>query len=333
MVVMRNVLIVFILLITSSSFSISNASSSSRLQNKIIKIKNKILYFKEKINTLESTLENKNAAYLVNESNRKEIEKKLSELKSDHVLIGNKVEKYKKETIEYFKHLTANSIEVENTIDNLLLQRRLKKSLRNRLLDLEINKAQLNEIFQAIHKMDDNLNMNHQNKMRIVDELNSLELNKKKAISKYKLNQKKRNQLKRKISHAEKTQKKAIRKLTSISLGAPLKDYTSVKKDKKGLAFSYSGVKKVYSTGSGKVVYKGPLASYGDVIMIDHGKETWTVLLGEFNSEVKKGALLKKGDILGVTKVGSSKLYFEIRQKNKKQKITKFVDKNISKLL
>ncbi|MBT6325534.1 MAG: M23 family metallopeptidase [Bdellovibrionales bacterium] len=332
MVVIRKVSIVLILL---SIISISNASTKSniKLQKKIINIKNKILHFKKEIDNLESTLENKNKAYLVNENNRQEIEKKLSELRNENMQINNKVEKYKQETIEHLKHLAANSIGSENTIDNLLLQRILTKRLHRKLLDLEVNKVQLSETFKSIDKMDDNLNINHQTKMRIVDELSSLERNKKKAISNYQSNKKKRKQLEKKISYVKKLKKKRLRKSSGISLGSPLKHYTTVKKEKKGLAFSYEGIKKIYSTGSGKVVYKGPLASYGDVIMIDHGKETWTVLLGEFNSTIKKGALLKKGDILGSTKTGSNKLYFEIRQKNKKQKITKFIDKNISRLL
>lgn len=332
MVVIKKVYIVLILL---SIISISNASykSNTKLRNKILNIKSEILYLKKEIDGLESKLENKNKAYLVNDNNRKEIEKKLLELRDEYTEIGNKVEKYKRETIDHLKHLTANSIGSENTIDNLLLQRILTKRLSRKLLDLEVNKVQLTETFKSIDKMDNNLKINHQTKMRIVDELNSLELNKKKAISKYQSNTKRRKQLETKVSSIKKVQKNKIRKSIGIRLGSPLKHYTTVKKEKKGLSFSYQGIRKIYSTGSGKVVYKGPLASYGDVIMIDHGKETWTVLLGEFNSSIKKGALLKKGDILGSTKTGSNKLYFEIRQKNKKQKITNFIDKNISKLL
>ena len=70
------------------------------------------------------------------------------------------------------------------------------------------------------------------------------------------------------------------------------------------------------------MVFAGDLASYGQVVLIDHGKDLRTVLLGKMNIKVKKNDTVSHGDVLAYT-INDSKdpqnLYFEVRKKNTAQ--------------
>jgi septal ring factor EnvC (AmiA/AmiB activator) len=81
--------------------------------------------------------------------------------------------------------------------------------------------------------------------------------------------------------------------------------------------------------GGGKVVFAGDLASYGQVVLIDHGSDLRTVLLGKMNIKVKKNDTVKDGDILAYTQSDlkeSQNLYFEVRKKNTAQNTILWLD-------
>ena len=76
----------------------------------------------------------------------------------------------------------------------------------------------------------------------------------------------------------------------------------------------------VYTTKPGKVIYSGTLSTFGNVVVIDHGKEMRSVILGDFKVDVKKGAKVQIGQVLGYARLRSGeegKVYFEVRKKNK----------------
>lgn len=89
-------------------------------------------------------------------------------------------------------------------------------------------------------------------------------------------------------------------------------------KNKKGVTYIFDGHKQALAPGDGEIVYVGGLSTYGNVVMIDHGQETRSVLLGSFIPKVKKGDKVKVGSSIGDYKNGG-KLYFEIRKKNRAQ--------------
>jgi murein DD-endopeptidase MepM/ murein hydrolase activator NlpD len=76
--------------------------------------------------------------------------------------------------------------------------------------------------------------------------------------------------------------------------------------------------------------------------MIDHGNDTRTVLLGQFDYNVKNGDAVKASQLVGYTnprsgnRLGDGKIYFEIRKNNLAQNTYLLLDKktlakNISK--
>lgn len=97
---------------------------------------------------------------------------------------------------------------------------------------------------------------------------------------------------------------------------APLAQVTSVTPSAKGVTYKFGQLQPLKAPRAGRVVYNGDLASYGKVLMIDHGDDIRTVMLGRFNSQLQKNAQVQEGDTLGYTEEAADSLYFEVRKKN-----------------
>src|SRR5690606_22476463 len=76
----------------------------------------------------------------------------------------------------------------------------------------------------------------------------------------------------------------------------------------------------------GTVVYVGGLSTYGNVVMIDHGNDTRTVVLGPFTPATEKGRKVRAGDKIG-SMASAGRLYFEVRKQNVAQDTLPLVDK------
>src|SRR5690606_24095673 len=101
------------------------------------------------------------------------------------------------------------------------------------------------------------------------------------------------------------------------------------KKGTKGVTYYFRGERPIFAAKAGKVIYRGELASYGQVIMIDHGASIRSVLLGNISFKILKGDLVSKGTILGYTRgnaMEKSSLYFEIRKKNIAQNTSNWLE-------
>lgn len=112
-----------------------------------------------------------------------------------------------------------------------------------------------------------------------------------------------------------------------IILDLPLQKHTKAIYGKKGVTLKYRGNQKLYATGSGKIDFVGTLGKYGTVVMIDHGNDTRSVLLGPLEAKVEKGWLVEKGEEIGSVGPGPSgrEMYFEVRLKNKIQRASRFM--------
>ena len=114
---------------------------------------------------------------------------------------------------------------------------------------------------------------------------------------------------------------------------APLSLYQGFEYQKKGVTFNFEGKNEVRAPKGGKVAYTGSLASYGNVLIIDHGNDTRTVLLGQFDYTVKNGDPIKASQLIGYTNprsnngLGSGKIYFEVRKNNLAQNTYLLLDK------
>lgn len=124
------------------------------------------------------------------------------------------------------------------------------------------------------------------------------------------------------------TQISAIRKaqLTGADIApaqkfrAPIANWTEVLPSDKGVTFKLGQQQPIAAPRAGRIAYNGDLATYGKVLMIDHGDDIRTVMLGRFSSTLAKNTEVRLGDVLGHTEQDSDSLYFEVRKKNVAQK-------------
>lgn len=115
---------------------------------------------------------------------------------------------------------------------------------------------------------------------------------------------------------------------------APINHFTQLSHNKAGVYFHFQDVGPVRAPGTGEVVFCGELAAYGNVVIIDHGKEIRTVVLGNFYPKIKKNDKLQMGDIIGYTVVDAEKkntVLFEVRKKMVTQNSIHWLNKNTLK--
>jgi septal ring factor EnvC (AmiA/AmiB activator) len=76
---------------------------------------------------------------------------------------------------------------------------------------------------------------------------------------------------------------------------------------------SLSPVKAVYP---GKVVFSGTIGGYGQLLILDHGDQYYS-LVGQLGEILKReGEEVKEGDLIGRSSAENSPVYFEIRQRH-----------------
>ena len=144
--------------------------------------------------------------------------------------------------------------------------------------------------------------------------------------------------LSQKIAEVKKTFSQApiVEKRPDRYFKNPVEDFSTYTASAKGVTFKYNSIQPVKAVGGGKVVFAGDLASYGQVILIDHGGDLRTVLLGKMDIRVKKNDTVKDGDTLAYTQKDSKEdqnLYFEVRKKNTAQNTILWLDQNgVSKI-
>lgn len=84
----------------------------------------------------------------------------------------------------------------------------------------------------------------------------------------------------------------------------------------KGISIATQGREEVKAIFPGKVVFSGRLGGYRQLIIIDHGKDYFSLVaqLGELISKV--GDQVQAGDVVGKSGVSGSPVYFEIRKRH-----------------
>ena len=118
----------------------------------------------------------------------------------------------------------------------------------------------------------------------------------------------------------------------ALKMQSPLSSFLSFKKDKKrkGVVYRFKEETPFYSGHHGHIQYLGPLANYGNLIIINHGHNIRSVLLGDIDPKVKKGQRVTQGEIIGHTKASEERhgqLYFEVRVKNLAHNTLNWIDR------
>ncbi|MFW5887293.1 MAG: murein hydrolase activator EnvC family protein [Bacteriovoracia bacterium] len=287
----------------------------------------KLSKLKDKITELENELGNKNDKYISSMDRVKSLTGQLEQLQYD--LIDN--EKEIKDIFISTKMLLmkylSSSLEEKPHINELYTRPRMKELVEENLQRFGKSWEQNQEIQEQSELLQMRLNEYRTVETELHYLVLELEQKKKNIASDYVKAAEEKKLLNVKLQKL----KPKLSKLKTVNVAKyrpPIDDYSSFKRKGKGIDFFYTGIKPVKAVSKGKVVYSGELASYGYLVMVDHGNDIRSVILGHYEPIVRKNDWVDSGAILGHT-VDTSKManvYLEIRKKNLTQNTIKWLD-------
>lgn len=327
------------------------------LQNKMIQEMSK------EVSNIEMNIGVQNKKYLKLAEERSKIEETLGSARKNADLDNQNLKKNYNETKQILMGVLLNKLEKAESSSDLLSRKILVENLERRLTDLDgmmkTNKSVQDDVERLYQRLEDSMSTEKE----LVSIMNELELRKKDLRASLEAeNQKKseaqsrfdetknmkamervslqKNQLREKLQPVQITeeikipsQSAMILPLASGDFLPPIGQYQGIDYAKKGVTFNFQGKNEVRAPKGGKIVYTGSLASYGNVLMIDHGNDTRTVLLGQFNYSVKNGDPITASQVVGYTNpknqngLGDGKIYFEVRKNNLAQNTYLLLDK------
>lgn len=276
------------------------------------------------IKTLEKQIGKVNNNYLERVRVNRSLSQKLETLKDS---LGKRQEELdsKEAKAQEYARLYALESQDEQDQNALLKKTILSKLLKERiqqLNELKVTARELQDTYESYSVKLDETKANEDNLYSLIVELE----NKKRNLSQnYISSLDNKNELEEKLENALAKRKayKVVKKDSSvikpIQMIPPIEKFVNYRGGKKGVTFKYESRTPIKASAGGKVVYSGELASYGKVIMVDHGQEVRSVILGDIQIKVKKGDSVNQGQVLGYTMAepGLKKsLYYEVRKKN-----------------
>ena len=324
-----------------------NQMELDSFQSKLKKIRNEILALRNNVagetDKFSKIISIKNNLKLEVENRKTELSKEEERLESELKVVRN--------IFAGMLLLDETEEEIDYsfiTVDQLKNKEKLLKSKKEKIQKLSIEiqemEKQIGEYdfietdlisnIERIHqdeknllKMQNDLSDNLNDFQQKIKSLNSVKIKikeeRKLAEEKLRLKIKKEKEEEERLQEINQVSKNIVEELNnSEDFILPLDSYSSVKKDKMGgLSFYINSDKNIVSPADGKIAYTGKLSTYGNVIVIKHQNDFQSVILGDVISNVFKGNLIKKGQIVGkiVENNGDmKKVYFELRNKNKK---------------
>lgn len=312
----------------------------------------------KEVSNVEFTLGMNNKKYLQLAAERARIEEGLSNAKKNADIDSESLKKSYAQTKSLLMGALLNKLENTENPSDILARKILIENLQRRLSDLsgvmKTNQSLQEDVNALYAKLQESM-ATEKELLAVMAELeekkrelkNNLALeNQKKTETQTKFDEEKnklamntkaqeRIRVKESLAPVQITEEIKIpsQPLLGGEFYPPVYSYHGIEYQKKGVTFNFQGKKEVRATKSGKIVYTGALANYGNVLMIDHGNDTRTVLLGQFDYTVKNGDQVKETQVIGVTNprnnegLAEGKIYFEVRKNNLAQNTYLLLDK------
>ncbi len=300
--------------------NVANAATSGQLASQ----RGEVMQLGARLSSLERQLGQHNDKYIASierihliETDVTAYQQRLSEIKTDAL-------KRESELASILRAQALAKVEDEVVIDEsyhaLMAENRAKAQALSREAEaLEKIVGEFQERLSLLRQDEQNLlklRSDLENKKRQMTEV---------YLAKLEQRQKTENQLqKQKISSRISSIRKIEREQGDIpghmKFAAPLEAWLEAVPSEKGVTYKFGQLQPIKAPKDGRVAYNGELASYGKVLMIDHGDDIRTVILGRFTSGLEKNTQVKMGDTLGHTESAADSLYFEVRKKNVAQK-------------
>lgn len=315
------------LVLTFSSLAYSKTSVRS-LKDKLNSQSADVAKIGATIRTIEKQLGETNDTYINKARNLKNIDSKILILKEDLTKSATEISKSYKISRNILNQYLLDKID-EKSGDKLLKKKVYLKLLAGNVQKLKVAQKSSSELLEAIQEYENRAKSARINEETLYNLIVDLENKKKILGSDYISKMEEKNEIEEQLETAiarqrnKKTNRKKKISRSNISIGMeitnPISNYITLKGSKKGVTYKYNKVEPIKSTQNGEVVYAGELASYGKVIMIDHGKDIRSVILGDFAIKVKKGDFIYKDGVIAYTNVDpgvTKSLYYEVRKKN-----------------
>ena len=280
----------------------SDAPSYGKIQEKLQKMK-------REIRQLESQLGKAQRRHTRTKNRREKLEEEELSLRKELESKRKILEKDREDIERMLAVLAVNSMGESGNIENLLAKNITIKGLNRK------RKEAIDRI-KKIRYFKKNLNNLKERRLKFAETESELatflaELKKKKRI---------------KSQRYLKVSRKEIRS-GNMKLDLPLQRYSKAIYSEKGVTMKFKATQKLHATGRGKIDFVGPLGKYGNVVMIDHGNDTRSVILGPLYPKVKKGQVVEEKEAIGSVGSGpdGGEVYFEVRRKNKIQHAAQFM--------
>ena len=336
---MRPFVFISLLLYTFSSVG---HSAIRKWRGDLQRQKKQVMELRKKLETIETSLASQNDIYLGQTQQAEKLQQGLTTVDKQLKLVGQGMLGEEEKISTILKDYMVRTLDEEEdpSSDNLYLDRMMIQgflSKRNRYKKLKQDYFSLKSEAALLGKRIEGLKKDEETLLAFISDL---ENDKKRITEKFLDHRDAIRQLEEKIELSNKrTRNQALSRKRNgfgkagLKMKSPLGAYSVPKKDKdrKGVLYLFREEKPFYAPRGGSVQYRGRLANYGDLIIIDHGDHIRSVLLGDIHPKVQKGQNVVTNEVIGYTKVGKKKegqLYFEVRVKNKAHHTLSWIDRN-----
>lgn len=322
----------------------SFASVPKKTTDELVRFRSQVMDLGARLSSLEKEIGSKNNLYISSVEQIKQFEgdvklyrEKLTEI---HAQLRQAQLENKKIVQSYLIESEDEATEAWQKKAHLQLLQQAQSKLKNKELELisfENKVAEFDTKLASLRNDEEELVVvikELENRKKIAMELYLLKVQTKKNMES-KVQERK---LQKKIAEVKKSfsQEPVIEKKPDRFFKRPVDDFSTYTASAKGVTFKYQSIQPIKAVGDGKVVFAGDLASYGQVVLIDHGQDLRTVLLGKMDIKVKKNDTVRDGEVLAYTQNSSKEdqsLYFEVRKKNTAQNTILWLDQNgVSKI-
>jgi septal ring factor EnvC (AmiA/AmiB activator) len=324
--------------------SINAVAAIKKPGDELARYRTEVMEMGARLSTLEKEIGNKNNLYL---SSLEQIKLFESDVKLYRDELKVKQAEVKEAQIENKRILQNYLLESVNDTTEPWQRKVHLELLKQAQNKLKSKETELIGFETKVSEFESKLTVLHTNEEELGQVIKELETRKKTAMETYlaKVETKKKIESKFQTQKLEKRIAVVKKELSNAPIVVsrpdryfhrPVEDFLSFTASPKGVTFKYQAAQPVKAVGEGKIVFAGDLASYGQVVLIDHGQDLRTVLLGKMNIRVKKNDTVRDGDILAYTLNDSKEaqnLYFEVRKKNTAQNTILWLDQNgVSKI-
>lgn len=325
---------------------------NATLKKSILTKTQEISKLKKELLSLDQDLVNKEKQISVFDENAKKQSEIIEKLKEDFLPLKKEISSVEADLKKVLKKYYLNNLDEEPTIAQMAEKKQLQSFIETMAIDLKLRKQEFEKLEAQMKDEEVKLQDLYQTKATLISLIEEVKLKKDNLSQTI---QEKQKQPKPTITPVPTVAeiKKEIAKKTTSSGGylfeiekptkesesnkkfdLPLKDFISVNVEGKGIALVYQNVCPIYAPDNAKVVFTGELASYGNVIMLDHGSDIRTVLLGNLNAKIRKYDEVKRGDLIGYAEFETGKknqLYFEVRKKDFVLNTSQYLNKSLLK--